>query len=143
LSAASDDWPTIHKGATTVVLKNYDNFFLPATDLEKGREFYQSILGLPVKFDFSAHGLLAFKVGSEEPAIILRSHPGVKPSILFEVDDVRETYAELKKKGVVFLSEPYEINTGLAAEFEDPFGNRLGITDYSKAPELSRGKEKQ
>lgn len=25
-----------------------------------------------------------------------------------------------------------EINTGLAAEFEDPFGNRLGITDYSK-----------
>src|SRR5579864_9208383 len=61
--------------------------------------------------------------------------PGVrntnKPSILFEVDDVRATYAELKEKGVLFLSEPYEINTGLAAEFEDPFGNRLGITDYT------------
>ena len=120
------------------MLKNYDNFFLPAAELEKGREFYQGVLGLPVKFDFSAYGLLAFRVGDEEPAIILRSHPGVKPSILFEVDDVRVTYAELKAKGVNFLSEPYEINTGLAAEFEDPFGNRLGITDYSKAPELSR-----
>jgi len=29
-------------------------------------------------------------------------------------------------------SEPYEIYTGLAVEFEDPFGNRLGITGYSK-----------
>jgi predicted enzyme related to lactoylglutathione lyase len=119
------------------MLKHYDNSFLPASDLDRGREFYRDILGLPVKFDFSAHGLLAFNVGNEEPAIILRSHPGVKPSILFEVDDVRATYAELKEKGVHFLSEPYEINTGLAAEFEDPFGNRLGITDYTKRPELS------
>jgi predicted enzyme related to lactoylglutathione lyase len=116
------------------MLKNYDNFFLPATDLEKGREFYWGMLGLPVKFDFSARGLLAFNVGDEEPAIILRSDPSAKPSILFEVDDVRATYEELKKKGVVFRSEPYEIYTGLAVEFDDPFGNRLGITDYSKVP---------
>jgi hypothetical protein len=45
---------------------------------------------------------------------------------------------ERDEKGVKFLSEPYEINTGLAAEFEDPFGNRLGITDYSKAPQYSK-----
>jgi predicted enzyme related to lactoylglutathione lyase len=119
------------------MLKHYDNFFLPAADLARGREFYQGILGLPVKFDFSSHGLLAFNVGEEEPAIILRSHPNTKPSILFEVEDVKIAYQELKEKGVVFLSEPYEINTGLAVELEDPFGNRLGITDYSKRPELS------
>lgn len=123
------------------MFKGYDNFFLPAADLETGRQFYGDVLGLPVKFDFSAHGLLAFNVGDEEPAIILRSHPGTKPSILFEVDDVRATYAKLKEKGIVFLAEPYEINTGLAAEFEDPFGNRLGITDYSKRPELARKSE--
>ncbi len=120
------------------MLKNYDNFFLPADNLEKGREFYQNVLGLPIKFDFSSYGLLAFRVGDEEPAIILRNDPDVRPSILFEVDDVRATYTILKEKGVVFLSEPYEINTGMAAEFEDPFGNRLGITDYSKKPELSK-----
>ena len=120
------------------MLRNHDNFFLPASNLEQGREFYQNISGLSLKFDFSDHGLLAFKVRSEESAIILRNHPEVKPSILFEVDDVRVTYAELTEKGVKFLSEPYEINTGLAAEFEDPFGNRLGITDYSKAPQYSK-----
>jgi hypothetical protein len=34
-------------------------------------------------------------------------------------------------------SEPHEINTSLAAEFEDPFGNSLGIIDYTKRPGLS------
>lgn len=56
----------------------------------------------------------------------------------FEVDNVKTTYEELKNKGMVFLSEPFEIRTGLAVEFEDPFSNRLGITDYSRMPELSR-----
>ena len=113
-------------------MKNYDNFFLPAHDLVKGREFYETKLGLSVKFDFSAQGFLAFQVGREEPAIILRNHLGAKPAIWFEVEDVKATYAELKDKGIVFLSEPFEIRTGLAAEFDDPFGNRLGITDYSR-----------
>ncbi len=108
------------------MLKNYDNFFLPADNLEKGREFYQNVLGLPVKFDFSSYGLLAFRVGDEEPAIILRNHPNTRPSILFEVDDVRATYTTLKEKGVVFLSEPYEINTGLAAEFERSLWEQVG-----------------
>lgn len=124
-------------------MKNYDNFFLPADDLVKGREFYEKILGLPVKFDFSAQGMIAFKVGNEEPAIILkdlRKFAKIKPTIWFEVEDVKKTYTELKNKGVVFLSEPFKIRTGLAVEFEDPFGNRLGITDYSKMPELSKRK---
>lgn len=112
-------------------MKRYDNFLLPADDLEKGREFYGDILGLSIKFDFSSRGFLAFKVGSEEPAIILRT-AGNKPAIWFEVGDVGMAYEELKKKGVIFLSEPFEIPTGLAVEFEDPFGNLLGITDYSK-----------
>ena len=42
---------------------------------------------------------------------------------------------KLKENGISFLSEPFEIHTGLAAEFEDPFRNRLGITDYSKQKE--------
>ena len=117
-------------------MKNYYNFFLPANDLTRGREFCEKILGLPVKFEFSAQGMLAFQVGDEEPAIILRSHPGTKPTIWFEVEDVKLIYAEIKKKGVAFLSEPFEIRTGLAVEFQDPFGNRLGITDYSKTKTL-------
>ncbi|MGZ4918351.1 MAG: VOC family protein, partial [Halobacteriota archaeon] len=37
----------------------------------------------------------------------------------------------LKQQGLTFLSEPFAIATGRAVEFEDPFGNKLGMTDYS------------
>ncbi len=82
-------------------------------------------------------GMVAFKVGDNEPAIILKDtskFPEAKPTIWFVVDGVQEEYKRLSAKGLKFLSEPFEIYTGLAVEFEDPFGNRLGLTDYSKTP---------
>lgn len=116
-------------------IKDYDNFFLPVDDLDDAKKYYQETLGLGIKFDFAQMGMTALKVGDKEEAIILQDkkiHPQAKPAILFVVDDVRKTYEELKAKGVKFLSEPYEIHTGLGVKFEDPFGNMLGITDYSK-----------
>ncbi len=114
----------------------YDNFFLPVSDMDRAREYYQSVLGLDVKFDFSDKGMLAYRVGQEEPALILKDtsrFPDAKPTIWFVVADVRAEYGRLNSRGVQFLSAPFDIRTGLAVEFEDPFGNRLGITDYSKA----------
>ncbi len=116
------------------MIQDYDNFFLPVSDLEKAKEYYHR-LGLSVKFDFTDNGMVAYKVGSQEPAIILKDtkkFPDVKPTIWFVVENVKEEYEKLKSNGIIFLSEPFEIHTGLAVEFEDPFGNRLGITDYSK-----------
>ena len=116
-------------------MKDYDNFFLGISSLEEGKKFYNDILGLPIKFDFSDMGMIAFKVGDQEPAIILKdleTFPDVKPTIWFVVNDVQKEYTKLKDKGVTFLSKPFEIITGMAAEFEDPSGNRLGITDYTK-----------
>lgn len=114
-------------------MKNYDNFFFPSDNLAESKKFYSEILGLPTKFDFTQQGMVAFNVGQEEPAIILKDKdkfPDAQPAIWIEVDDVRKLYAELKSKGVKFLSEPFKIRTGLAAEFTDPSGNLLGITDY-------------
>lgn len=116
-------------------MKNYDNFFLGVKDLKAAKMYYENVVGLPVKFDFSSKGMIAFKVGEEEPAIILkdeRMFPEIKPTIWFEVENVKKEYERLKGNGVKFLSKPFEIFTGMAAEFEDPFGNRLGITDYTK-----------
>ena len=115
-------------------ITNYDNFFLPTDNVDAAKEFYGSVLGLPTTFDFSDAGMVAFKVGEQEPAIIVQDIakiPNAKPAIWFTVEDVRAAYKDLQAKGVEFLSEPYEIPTGLAAQFTDPFGNRLGITDYS------------
>ena len=50
----------------------YDNFFFPADDLATSCRFYQDVLDLPVKFDFSANGMVDFRVGNEEAAIILK-----------------------------------------------------------------------
>ena len=114
-------------------MKNYDNLFLPIDNMEKAKNFYGKTLGLDLKFDFSDMGMSAFNVGSEEPAIILKDKkkfPDTKPTIWFVVDNVMETYKDLKEKGVEFLCPPFRIRTGNAAEFEDPFGNRLGFTDY-------------
>jgi predicted enzyme related to lactoylglutathione lyase len=123
-------------------IKDYDNFFLPADNLETAKEFYKDKLGLDIKFDFSDRGMIAFKVGESEPAIILRKADNLKPAILFAVDNVRTAYEELKKNGVMFLGEPFEIMTGLSAEFTDPFGNKFAITDYSKMPHLGRASKR-
>lgn len=115
-------------------MKNYDNFFLGVNNLNEAREYYEAVLGLQLKFDFSSKGMVAFKVGNEEPAIILKDtniFSNIKPTIWFEVENVYKKYEELRENGVNFLSEPFQINTGMAIEFEDPFGNRLGITDYT------------
>jgi predicted enzyme related to lactoylglutathione lyase len=118
-------------------MRLYDNFFLPADDLERARAFYAGTLDLPVKFELTPQEIIAFRVGDEEPALFLGTR-WTKPAIWFEVADVRATAAELAARGVTFLSEPFAVRTGLAVEFEDPFGNRLGITDYSAMPQYSR-----
>lgn len=111
-----------------------DNFFLPASNLQESRRFYANTLELSVRFDFSERGLLAFRVGNDEAAIVLKDstrYPDAKPALLLHVTDVQQFYGELLAKGVTFTKRPYKINTGWAAELLDPAGNVIGITDYS------------
>ena len=113
----------------------YDNFFLPVDNMEKAVDYYENVLGLKLKFKFSDKGMVAYNVGDEEPAIILKDKKifkDMKPAIWFVVDDVKKEYEKMKEKGIKFISEPFEIGTGTSAEFEDPFGNRFGITDYKE-----------
>lgn len=115
-------------------MKNYDNFFLATNNILEAKNYYENTLNLELKFDFSSKGMIAFNVGNEEPAIILKDtsiFQNFKPTIWFEVENVNLKYKELSIKGVNFLTEPFKIGTGFAVEFEDPFGNRLGITDYT------------
>lgn len=114
-------------------IKNYDNLFLPANDYEESVRFYSETLGLEKKFEFAEQGMIAFKIGNEEPAIILKDKikmPNAMPAIWIEVEDVKAIYEKMKAKGITFLSEPFRIRTGWAIEFNDPSGNRLGFADY-------------
>lgn len=119
--------------AEPTAIRNYDNLFLPANDYQESIRFYSEVLGLDKKFEFAEQGMVAFKVGDEEPAIILKDKtkmPDTQPAIWIEVEDAKAIYEKLKDKGVVFCSEPFRIRTGWAVEFTDPSGNRLGFTDY-------------
>ena len=116
-------------------MKTYDNFFLPVSNLAQAKDYYQNILGLSLKFDFSDKGMMAFNVGDEEPAIILKDinrFPEAKPTIWFVVENVGLEYERLLEKGVNFIGVPHKIGTGNAVEFEDLYCNRFGIADYIK-----------
>lgn len=114
-------------------MMKYDNFFFLADDLAASCRFYQEVLDLPVKFDFSENGMVVFRVGDEEAAIILKERkkfPDMTPTVWIEVEDVQAKYAALQGRNIRFLSEPFRIRTGWAVEFIDPSGNRLGFVDY-------------
>lgn len=117
-----------------ITIKNYDNFFFPADNYQESVKFYSEVLELEKKFEFTEQGMAAFKVGNEEPAIILKDKikmPDAQPAVWIEVEDTKAVYEKLKTKGVKFLSEPFRIRTGWTVEFTDPSGNRLGFTDYN------------
>ena len=38
-------------------MKNYDNYFLPVDNMEEAKRYYEEILGLKKKFDFSNKGM--------------------------------------------------------------------------------------
>lgn len=116
-----------------IKLKNYDNFFFPVDDFQASKKFYAETLGLKIKFELAEQGMIAFAVGNEEPAIILKDKekfPNAKPTVWIAVTDVLAIFNELKDKEVHFLSEPFKIRTGWAVEFIDSSGNTLGFTDY-------------
>ena len=62
--------------------------------------------------------MTAFKVGENDPAIILSNMQNARPAIWFTDEDVRKIYDHFQKKDMVFMSEPCD--------------NKLRLTDYSK-----------
>ena len=110
-----------------------DNYFFPAKDFEATKHFYDDVLGLAVKFDFSSMGMIAYRIGDDEPALILRDttrFPDAQPALWIEVEDVAVEDFKMKKKSGRFLFQPFHIPKRWAGGFWGPSGNRLGITDY-------------
>jgi predicted enzyme related to lactoylglutathione lyase len=122
-----------------------DNIMLAVGDLDEARAFYESTLGLPVKFAVPQAGVIGYRLGDEEPGLTIRvqglppSPPRDTPRVWLEVKDARAAANALRAKGARILGEPMEILTGWAVELADPWGNVLGMTDYLKDP--SRGRK--
>jgi predicted enzyme related to lactoylglutathione lyase len=115
-----------------------DNIMLAVGNLEQARAFYETTLGLPVKFAVPQAGVVGYQLGQEEPGLMIRvqalppSPPRDTPRVWLEVRDARAAAAALRNRGAHVLGQPMEILTGWAVELADPWGNVLGLTDYFK-----------
>lgn len=56
---------------------------------------------------------------------------GLIGSFHFATDDCRGTYEELKSRGVEFAMEPTDMPYGIDAQFRDPSGNLLRMTQQT------------
>ena len=119
----------------------FDNVFLEVGDLDSAVAFYQDVLGLPVHKRFEPLQMVLFEVGAETPGLGVAAvaEPRVGgQKVWFEVPDARAASEELSARGVPALAPPALIPTGWAFEVRDPWGNVLGLTDYSALPDMGR-----
>jgi catechol 2,3-dioxygenase-like lactoylglutathione lyase family enzyme len=108
-----------------------DNLLHAVDDLQQARDFYGGFLGLSAKFESAGSGMILYRLGSEEPGLVIARQDLVAPRTWLEVTDAREAAR--------YLGAPArEITTGWVVETHDPWGNVLGFTDYVNAPQLAR-----
>lgn len=131
----------------TIYVLGIDNVMMSVGDLPQAREFYEDRLGLPLKFVVDAYGLAGYRLGPEEPGLMLKvanippTSARVTPRLWLEVPDARAVAQHLSEQGIPLLHEPFGVTTGWVVECADPWGNVLGFTDYTK--DLAKGRSAQ
>ena len=105
----------------------------PATDLDRARDFYERIIGLPCTMDhpLPEEGLrwIEFDVGSSAIAIsnMMPPSPGGGVGAALEVEDIDAAWEKLKVEGVEFKTELLESPVCRFFVIADPDGNDLTI----------------
>jgi catechol 2,3-dioxygenase-like lactoylglutathione lyase family enzyme len=128
------------------------------TDQERSLRFYTEVLGLEVRSDATLDGFRWLTVGgaSQKDLAILLAYPappmfseedaaevralvakGVFGGGVFNTDDCRASYEELKAKGVTFLQEPADRPYGVEAVFRDDSGNWFSLTQSKWSASLA------
>ena len=105
------------------------------SDLGKAKKFYEEILGLEKKYEYSSY--VGFECGGVEIGLIPKPQGEQKasqtsPSVEFLVDNVDKVYKDLKSKGVKFIKELHdEAWGGMQATFTDPDDHILEIAQIN------------
>lgn len=119
------------------MFKKVDDVFFNVDDMDKAVAFYRDQLGLAVKYE-SADWV---ELDGGNVTIALRrfgSGPEGRPelgvgegaTLVFEVDDLDATWAELEKKGVELVGQVFEYGSVKLAAFKDLNGNILQIYEH-------------
>ena len=119
---------------SNVKLSTISYVILYVKDTKRAIDFYQDVLGAKVKS--SEEGWTELETGSTTLALHVEGEKsgsaGATSTVVFAVDDVKQTYEDLKAAGVKFGSEPHMVcetpdSFGYSADFKDPDGNGLSI----------------
>jgi catechol 2,3-dioxygenase-like lactoylglutathione lyase family enzyme len=101
-------------------------------DFPAAKEFYGTVLGLPISADYGRRPGAEFETGSltlqvmDAEAIGREFHPSTHP-IALHVDDFDAAHAELESRGVSFVADTMDSGVCHMAFFADPDGNALMI----------------
>jgi catechol 2,3-dioxygenase-like lactoylglutathione lyase family enzyme len=136
------------------MLTSLSHTFIYVLDHDRAIEFYAGTLGLEVgtDADLGAFRWVTVNVpGQPESSLVLATPEmghdeetaaairelvtkGGGNGAIFNVDDCRKTYEDLRAKGVEFTQEPTEHFYGIDCGLRDPFGNPLRITQPAPQP---------
>jgi catechol 2,3-dioxygenase-like lactoylglutathione lyase family enzyme len=122
-----------------------DNVLFAVGDVLVARRFYTDVLGLTEAFSFEEAGIVGYKLGGEEPGLLIRLEDGLpagppltSPRLWLEVPDARNAALTLQSRGTDPIGPPRQLRTGWVVEVADPWGNVVGLTDYTLAPAMAR-----
>jgi len=111
------------------VIEKINNITVPVKDLKKAIDFYENIVGLKKRQEWSNYA--TFEVG--DMILGLDPFPKAELQIYITVDDVDKVYGEMKEKGATFITEPKDQYWGgRTAKFVDPDGNKFILVSFKK-----------
>ena len=145
--------PYMGNGVKTMI-KTIDHIGIMTSDLKKSLKFYTDVLGFAIarKMEMPDAGLSVVFVkkggsiielmeirGGKEPGrskgieVAVGNHSLlINDHITFSVDNIGETVAEYKEKGVAFTLEPVELQGGIKlASFKDPDGVLIELIEHA------------
>jgi predicted enzyme related to lactoylglutathione lyase len=111
------------------LLQYVDCWRISVPDLEQGLRFYRDELGHKLLWRLKDYAGLQMPDSATE--IVLDTHPHA-PEIFMRVKDVGEAVKQITAAGGKIVVPPYEIEIGLCAVVQDPWGNQFVIVDISK-----------
>jgi len=132
--------------ASPLTVQGIDNILFTVGDLDAAVDYYGARLGLPLVFRLDDRGIALFRLGDEPPGLLVRESAeagsptsnDTRPRVWLEVADARAAGAELARRGLSPLGDPFAVATGWTVEVADPWGNIVGFTDYTTMPERAR-----
>ena len=111
------------------MIEKIENLTIPVKDLKKAIHFYENILCLKKRDEWSNYA--TFSIG--EMMLGLDPAPKAGLQIYMTVTNVDDEYKTLKDKGVQFVTEPKDRHWGgRTAVFTDPDGNKFILVSFKE-----------